>query len=164
MLTSIKEFPLKRGFTIGIFQGNRGANPKLDIRIMYRQANTRVRTPQHLHWAVDLLIKKEHKPKLTLEFAQYLCDMWAKIKPFTSVSQRENYRLSFSTEKQLRKFESLNAYGDYPVEFTAAVIELLMIQEKTGHARAFMFKGLLDAIHDEKDIFSIISSASYGGR
>jgi len=36
----------------------------------------------------------------------------------------------------------------------------MMIEEKTGLSTAFMFKGVLDAIIQEKDIFSIVSKAT----
>lgn len=50
------------------------------------------------------------------------------------------------------------------MEFIGHVLELIMIQEKTGLAEAFMFRDLLDAILDERDIFTIVSKAGYNGR
>jgi len=161
---AFKEFRLPNGFIIGVFQGSRGANPSLDIIVKYKQDGKSVRTPQHLHWAIDLLIKKEHNRDLTLRFVKFLLEMWDKVKPFKSKAEQQKCRLTISTKSNLKEFEELNQYGEYPIEFIATLLELLMIQEKTGNAKAFMFKGVLEAILEEKDIFQIVSSAGYKGR
>ncbi|HEY4699801.1 MAG TPA: hypothetical protein VIH27_05465 [Nitrososphaerales archaeon] len=49
---SIKEIILSNGTIIGVFPGNRGANPDLDILIKYKEKNKRVRTPKHIHWVI----------------------------------------------------------------------------------------------------------------
>ncbi len=161
---SFKEIPTKKKIVIGVFQGNRGANPDLDVIIKYQEPEQQVRTPKHLHWTIDLLIKKEHNRTLTLEFIKFFLDMWDKVKPFTTKAEQQECELTESTDAYLKRFESLDQYGEYSVEFISKVIELLMIQEKTGLKEAFMFKDLLQAIYDEKDIFSIVSAASYNGR
>ena len=72
---SFKEIRLRDGTVIGIFQGSRGDNPDLDIIIKYKEVEKRVRTPKHIHWVIDILIKKSHDRELTLEFVRYLRDM-----------------------------------------------------------------------------------------
>jgi len=67
-LRAFKEFLSKDGTVIGVFQGSYGDNPDLDIIVKYKEKGKRVRTPKHIHWAIDLLIKKEHNPELTKEF------------------------------------------------------------------------------------------------
>lgn len=161
-LTSIKEFPLKKGIVIGVFQGTRGKNPDLDIIVKYQRLGGRVRTPQHLHWAIDLLIKKEHNKPLVKDFTKYLISLWDKVEPFANKEQQQKCELKFTEAEELKKFEELDQYGEYPVEFIGHVIELLMIQEKNSDV-AFMFKGVLDAIYNDKDIFSIVSAASFRG-
>ncbi|HII39184.1 TPA: hypothetical protein HA318_04255 [Candidatus Micrarchaeota archaeon] len=161
---AFKEFLTKKGVVIGVFQGRRGANSDLDIIVKYREAGKRVRTPQHLHWAIDLLIKKEHNRTLTLEFVKFLLGMWDKTEPFGNQTQQQECELKVSTKHNIEQFEKLDSYGEYSVEFIAKVLELIMIQEKTGLAKAFMFRNLLQAIYDEKDIFSIVSSAGYRGK
>jgi len=161
---AFKEFRLPRGVVVGVFQGSRGAKKHLDIIVKYQEPEKNVRTPQHLHWTIDLLIKKEHEPKLTIEFVKYLRAMWDNVQPFENKQEQQACRLSQSTPEKLAKFDKLNRYGDYSVEFIATVLELIMTQEKTGNAQAFMFKDLLDAIIDGKDIFCVVSSARYNGR
>ena len=160
---SFKEFKLSNGTVIGVFQGSLGENPDLDIIIKYQEPGKRVRTPKHIHWAIDLLIKKEHNKELTLEFVRYLRDMWDKVEPFKTKVEQQRCQLKLTTSAKLKKFEELNQYGEYPVEFIGHIIELMMMEEKTGLATAFMFKGVLDSIIQEKDIFSIVSSATHRG-
>lgn len=163
-ITAFKEFRLKNGTVIGVFQGSRGENPALDIIVKYREPGKQVRTPKHLHWAIDLLIKKEHDPNLTKMFVYYLLSMWDKVVPFRSKEEQQECLLRYSGDEYLSKFYDLDKYGEYSVEFIAKVMELIMIQEKTGLATAFMFRGVLESIYEGKDIFSIVASAGFNGR
>lgn len=160
---SFKEFLLRDGTKIGIFQGSRGQRPDLDIIIKYQENGGNVRTPKHIHWVIDLLIKKEHNRELTLEFARYLKDMWVAIEPFRNKEEQQRCELTRTTAEKLQRFEVLNQYGEYSVEFTGHLIELMMIMEKTGLDEAFVFKELLDTIIGEKDIFTIVAKATQVG-
>ncbi|MFH1316949.1 MAG: hypothetical protein ABII01_05515 [Candidatus Woesearchaeota archaeon] len=71
---AIKEIKLPDGTIIRVFEGSRGANPDHDILIKYQEQSKRLRTPKHIHWVIDLLIKKEHDWELTLKFMKYLRD------------------------------------------------------------------------------------------
>lgn len=164
MESPIKEIALANGTRILVFQGNRGAKPELDIIVRYKEAGKKVRTPQHLHWAIDLLIKREHEKGLTLEFVEFLMGMWGRVEPFGTKEEQQMCELKASERAALEKFRQLDKYGEYSVEFIASVLELIMRQEKTGNAKAFMFGDLLRAIYDGKDIFSVVASAEYGGR
>lgn len=161
---SFKEFRMKNDIVVGVFQGARGQNPDLDIIVKYQQPGKRVRTPQHLHWAIDLIIKKEYDKVLTKKFIGYLLNMWYNVKPFSNKQEQQECKLRLSSEDKLKEFKSLDKYGEYSVEFIACILELIMIQEKTGLATAFMFKGVLEAIYKDKDIFSIVAQAAYSGR
>ncbi len=163
---SFKDFILTDGTVIGIFQGTRGSNPDLDIIIKYKDKYTKrdVRTPKHIHWVIDLLIKKEHDRDLTLDFIGYMIEMYDKIEPFRNKEEQNKCELKYTTPNNLKRFEKLNNYGQYSVEFIGHIIELMSIEEKTGHEDAFMFKKVLTAIKEEKDIFSIVSTATHNGR
>lgn len=163
-LYSFKEFRVRNGTTIGVFQGARGANPNLDIIIKYQEPGKQVRTPKHLHWAIDLIIKKEHEPDLTKEFISYLLQMWNVVQPFRSKEEQQMCEIRLSDLDLISRFEPLDEYGEYSVEFIAKVMELIMIQEKTGLDDAFMFQGVLQSIYEDQDIFTIVASASYNGR
>ena len=132
--------------------------------IKYQRPGDRVRTPKHIHWAIDLLIKKEHAPELTNAFAKYLSGLWEKIKPFQTKAEQQKCELKFTSPAKLKKFEPLNKYGEYSVEFIGHIVELFMLEEKTGNREAFMFKNLLDAIYAGKDIFSVVSTATFRGQ
>lgn len=165
-LDSIKEFQMKNKVVIAIFQGERGKKPDLDIVVKFQDLkySKRIRTPKHIHWAIDLLIKREHEPELTNRFIAYLRDMWDKIEPFKSKTDQQKCELKLTSHEKLKEYEKLDNFGELSVEFIGHVIELFMIEEKTGFEGAFMFKDLFDALYEGKDIFSIISLATYNGR
>jgi hypothetical protein len=165
--TAFKQFTLKDGSIIAVFQGARGQRPDLDIVVKYRDKHTktiRPRTPQHIHWVIDLIIKREHNRALTMEFVRYLVKCYDEIEPFADKQDQQHCALRFCGEESLRPFAELDQYGDYSVEFLAHVMELFGIEEKTGFAGAFMFKAVLNAFLNDKDIFSIAATASHNGR
>lgn len=165
-VNSIKEIKLKNGVTIGIFQGSKGQRKDLDVVIKYSDPSKSkiIRTPKHIHWVIDLFIKKEHNKELTMEFISYLRRMWDRLEPLKDKEEQLNIDKKLSSKEDLAKFEELNNYGEYSVEFIAYVIELFVIEEKTGMEGAFMFKDLFDALLNEKDIFYIVSKATHNGR
>ena len=61
---AVKELKLPDGTIIGVFEGSRGYNPDHDILIRYQENGKRLRTPKHIHWVIDMLIKKEHTREL----------------------------------------------------------------------------------------------------
>ncbi len=166
-LTAFKEFHLTGGELIGVFQGSYGKRPELDILVKFRDKYTKpngVRTPQHIHWVIDLLLKKEHNKELTLAFIAYLLGVYDKVEPFRTKEEQQKCELKFTNPSNLKPFEPLNQYGQYSVEFIGHIIELLSIEEKTGYEGAFMFKGVLIALSEEEDIFSIAAAATHNGR
>lgn len=89
--------------------------------------------------------------------------MWDTVRPFYTKDDQQRCELKFSDQQNLMKYSELDGYGEYSVEFISKVMELIMIQEKTGNDRAFMFKGVLESILFDKDIFSIVASAGFNG-
>ena len=81
---ALKEIVLSDGTIIGVFEGDRGYNVDHDILIKYQEKGKRIRTPKHIHWVLDLLIKKQHNKELTLEFMKYLRDMYECVEGFKS--------------------------------------------------------------------------------
>ena len=58
-----------------------------------------------------------------------------------------------------------NHKEEYPIDFVLVLLLLLMIQEKTNRADAYMFKQILDELlKDNMDIFSIVSTSTFRGR
>lgn len=162
---SIKEIKLADGTIIGVFEGSRGANPDHDILIKYQEENKRLRTPKHIHWVIDLLIKKEHNRELTLKFMEYLRDMYDKVEAFTSKEDRAKCELKETTSEKLKEFEELNKYGEYKVEFIGHLIELMIKMEKNTPPEkpARVFRELMEAMIDEKEIFVVVSKATQIG-
>jgi len=162
---AIKEIHLNDGTVIGVFEGSRGANPDHDILIKYQEQGKRLRTPKHIHWVIDLLIKKEHNRKLTLEFMKYLRDMYDKVEPFESKEDRKKCILKQTTSEKLKPFLELNKYGEYKVDFIGHLIELMIKMEKNTPPEkpARVFRELMDAMITEKEIFVVVSKATQIG-
>lgn len=162
---AIKEICLNDGTVIGVFEGSRGANPDHDILIKYQENGKRLRTPKHIHWVIDLLIKKEHNRELTLEFMKYLRSMYDRVEPFKSKEDRKECNLSQTIHEKLEPFQELNKYGEYKVDFIGNLIELMIKMEKNTPPEkpARVFKELMDAMIAEKEIFVIVSKATQIG-
>ena len=162
---AIKKICLNDDTVIGVFEGSRGANPDHDILIKYQENGKRLRTPKHIHWVIDLLIKKEHNRGLTLEFMKYLRSMYNKVEPFNSKEDRKKCTLSQTTHEKLKPFQELNKFGEYKVDFIGNLIELMIKMEKNTPPEkpARVFKELMDAMIAEKDIFVIVSKATQIG-
>jgi len=163
---SIKEITLNDGTIIGVFEGDRGFIKDHDIIIKYKEIGKQIRTPKHIHWVIDLLIKKQHKPELTLKFMKYLREMYDKVEGFKSKEDRINLILKETSKEKLRLFEELNKYGEYKVEFIGHLIELMIKMEKNTSPEkpARVFKELIEAMIQEKEIFVIVSKATQIGR
>jgi hypothetical protein len=161
----IKEISLADGTVIGVFGGSRGANSDHDILIKYQETGKRLRTPKHIHWVIDLLIKKEHNRELTLKFMKYLRDMYDRVEPFKSKEDRKNCELKETTTAKLKPFQELNKYGEYKVDFIGHLIELMIKMEKNTPLEkpARVFRELMDAMIQEKEIFVVVSKATQIG-
>ncbi len=57
----------------------------------------------------------------------------------TVLESRRDCAPQFIGSEELKRCEELDAYGEYPDEFIAHLVELLMVQEKDG-GNAFMFE------------------------
>jgi len=156
-------------FILAAYQGSLS---KFDVLIKYRQKHesswSRIRTPKHIHWAVDILIKMHEEPQKTKEFLSFLLDVWSKTKPLTNESSRKKLlnitSLIKENEESFEKYEDLSKKGEYSTKFLILLAKLLMIQEKTNLSTAYMFKNLIQALKDGKDIFKIISIATHNRR
>ncbi len=126
---AIKEIKLG-DVVIGIFEGDRGYDKDRDILIRYKEGKKRIRTPKHIHWVIDLLVKKEHNRELTLKFMSYLRGIYDKVESFKSKEDRKNCEFKETTQEKLKPFEELNKYGEYKVDFIGHLIELMIKMEK----------------------------------
>lgn len=166
-LVAFREFVIDGGTTIiGLFQGRFGQRPDLDSIVKYQQRGKQIRTPKHLHWAIDLLLKRQHDPNLTRKFMSFLIETYDQVQPYSSVNERATRHITFASETALYSYVPLNQYGEYSVEFTAHIVEIMAAIEKTSNPNAFMFKRVLSlcsAPESELDIFAIVSAAAFRG-
>lgn len=152
-------------FIVAAYQGSLS---KYDILIKYRQKVkgkwSHIRTPKHIHWAVDILIKMHEYPKRTKEFLNFLLSIWEKTKPMRSKKQRKAVlnpkNLLKMNRAQIEKYKKLGEKGEYSIKFLILLAKLLMLQEKTNLETAYMFKNLLKTLHAGEDIFKIVSIAT----
>lgn len=168
-MTSIADVACTNGYVIHVFQGSLSPN---DILLKYSGPNVRsVRTPKHVHWAVDLLLKKEHKPLLTDSFLRDVQKMWMSCSPLTGNSffDISNYINNYYSSFSHSKYTALDSFGEYPSDFLFVLLSLLAVQEKTNATHngttAVMFGNVVsELLKTNLDIFKIMSTAGFGGR
>lgn len=156
-------------FIIAAYQGSLS---QFDILIKYRQKEkgewSRIRTPKHIHWAVDVLLKMYADKQKTEDFLDFLIEIWNKTQPIRSEQERKSFlsieNLLEANKKEIEKYEELSKKGEYSVKFLILLARLLMTQEKTNLETAYMFKNLLKALKSGEDIFKIVSIATHTGR
>lgn len=161
--------PVNGKYIIAIYQGNLS---KYDILIKYRQLEngkwSRVRTPKHIHWTVDMLIKLYQDEATTLKFISKLQSMWNESKPITTEEEFNNIdieKLYKEFENDINNFKKLNLKGEYSVGFLILLAKLLMVQEKTNRNDAYMFGNILEKLKSgNKELFTLISTATHNGR
>lgn len=168
--TPLVIIPVNGEYLLAVYEGSLS---EFDLLLKYRQRDlnkkngwTRIRTPKHIHWAVDLLIKLNEDEKETNKFLDFLILTWqTKIKPLKSISERNELLcvevLSKEIDDESLNYKTLATKGEYSIKFLILVAKLLMIQEKTNMEKAYMFKNLLDALREGKDIFKIVSIATH---
>jgi len=165
-LSLLIQFSVNGHFVVGIYQGTLS---EFDIIVKYKQLInnewTRPRTPKHVHWAVDILIKQNTAPEDTEKFINLLLKYWDNIKPFKNKKDRDDFlnaeKLKNEINNEAVNFQQLEKKGEYSVKFLLLLAKLLMHQEKTNNKNAYMFKNLLEKLKNKPDIFSIISLASF---
>ncbi len=84
-LEPLCEIPINGTYILGIYKGTLS---EFDILLKYRQKEngkwSRIRTPKHIHWAVDMLIKhycELHEADLLLDS---LLEQWNRTAPLKS--------------------------------------------------------------------------------
>ncbi|MBQ7159188.1 MAG: hypothetical protein IJS09_07185 [Treponema sp.] len=166
LLPLLTQFPVNDHFQIGIYQGTLS---QFDMLIRYKQLISgewsRARTPKHIHWAVDILIKQHENPDATNRFLDFLLEHWQNVTPLLSAEERNEVlnteTLLTQVNKESLQYPELAEKGEYSIRFLILLAKLLMIQEKTNNHGAFMFKNLLEQLKSHSDIFSVVSTATH---
>ncbi|MCD7859225.1 MAG: hypothetical protein LUH51_03515 [Firmicutes bacterium] len=151
-------------YIIYVFQGDLS---QFDIVIKYKKDGTRIRTPKHIHWVVDILMKMQGNEALAKRYLRAIQNCWNTCVPLTNNDYATLKALIENGEHDIDidQYFALNAFGEYDVEFLYVLMELLAVQEKTNRADAYMFGNIIEELLEtERDIFKIISTAGFGGR
>ena len=140
----LKVIQINDSFILGIYQGRLS---DYDLLIKFRQRSettrsgwSRIRTPKHIHWTVDLLIKMSHYPELTRSLVLYLISMWEHTNPNSTEDQRndslqiENF--INDNRREIGRYLDLNTKGEYSVKFLLILAKLIMQQEKNNRSDA----------------------------
>ena len=160
--------PVNGTYILAVYQGSLS---EYDLLLRYRQRTegekwTKIRTPKHIHWAVDILIKMHADANTTKEFVEFLLNQWHHvISPIRSEAERAKVlcteTLLLEVEKEAKHYQNLSGKGEYSVKFLLLIAKLLMIQEKTNREDAYMFRKVLESLKECKDIFAIVSAATF---
>ena len=160
--------PVNGQYILGVYQGRIS---EYDLLLKYREKNeigkwSRIRTPKHIHWAVDILIKLSLDELNTKIFLDFLIEYWnTSAKSLKTEHDRDDFlsvnKLLLSVEEEAKKYISLANKGRYSIKFLILIAKILMVQEKTNMENAYMFKNLLDALKEGNDIFKIVSIATH---
>lgn len=158
--------PINGTYILGIYKG---VLSDFDILLKYRQKEegkwSRIRTPKHIHWAVDMLIKHYSEPHETDLLLDSLLKQWEQTVPLESKEDQERLlsseRLLSDVNDEAGKYNKLAGKGEYSVKFLILIAKLLMVQEKTNRHDAYMFKNLLEKLKEHRNIFEIVSTATF---
>lgn len=144
-----------------------GKLSQFDILIKYKKDGSRIRTPKHIHWVVDILLKMENKKTKTRQFLEKIKQIWENSQPMTNRQYETlcNLIQNGLNAIDITQFEELNSYGEYSIDFLYVLMQLLSTQEKTNRNDAYMFGQIIDELLElDLDIFRILSKAGFGGR
>jgi len=163
----ISVIKVNNDFILAIYKGRKGP---ADILIRYRQKLkngkwSSIRTPKHIHWTVDILIKMFQVEGLTKQFIEKLMMIWEKeLRPITKEERNhlELKELLDYDKETLQQFKELSEYGEYNIKFLLLLAKLLMLQERTNYPEGQLFQKLLKKLKEGEDLFSILQTATLG--
>ena len=161
--------PINGTYILGVYPGSLS---EFDILLRYRQKEgeewSNLRTPKHIHWAVDVLIKHYSEPQETDQLLDYLIGVWKSTTPITDPKELDELldtdTLLSEVNKEATGYPTLAGKGEYSVKFLILIAKLLMVQEKTNRNDAYMFGRLLEQLKAHKYIFKIVSTATFNHR
>src|SRR3989338_8232929 len=115
-------FEVNGSYIIGVYQGSLS---EFDILIKYRQKLgerwSRIRTPKHIHWAVDVLIKLHEDKEKTQKFLDLLIGIWDSTHPVRNRKQQQTElsieSLLCNSQVEIQQYEALSSKGEYSVKF-----------------------------------------------
>jgi hypothetical protein len=160
-------------YILGVYQGTLS---EYDLLLRYRQKDSssksgwsRIRTPKHIHWAIDAILKMNHNAEETKKFLNFLIYQWDNhLRPLKSDNERNTLlnveSLKNEANLEAAKYPGLANKGEYSIKFLYLMAKLLMVQEKTNLSTAYMFRNLLNTLEEYKDIYKIVYVATHRKR
>lgn len=137
-----------------------GEKSRFHFIVRYQQPQKRVRTPKHIHIMIDLYLKRLMNETLTNHLLDHIInEIILKVTP----NQAMPPRLQLFSSEQATRFEALNSYGEYSIEFILVVVELLMLQEKTNYPTGTLNLVGFQKFRNGRDIYSVVSAATFRG-
>ena len=158
---SLKYFIMGDGLVLGMFEGNRGEKPSWDFTLKFLEpgAKRQLRTPQHLHWVVDLLLKMKTYKKEVCQIISFYHNYYYNVKPYLSKSDKTKYN-PFTPIKMTKKYSKINHKGIYTIEYISYLIELFAIREKTSPRKNNIVENLLNCLLDycegKQDFYNLL--------
>jgi hypothetical protein len=148
---AFKTYKIKDGTLVALFQGKRGANPKIDfkLKILVPGPDKKPVLPPHTYWVVDLLLKIPEYRKEVQEIIQYYIDYYDRATPFTTVEERNNFKLK-TVEEITKRYVYIEQDYTLSLDYVATVIELFSKNEKATPG-AYMFRNLLITLKEYID-------------
>ncbi len=145
---------------------------EFDVKVNYKDLKDSEyrKTPKHIHWIFDIMIKKEHKKDEIKDFVTFLLEKWQNLAPdFCSKELKKLHKWNKSLmdlfteiKNDLNIFEKLDHYWYFPKDFLGLFWYLMILQEKNNNSNAYMFKNMLEwVINDEYNPYKIISIATW---
>ena len=142
------------GIAVGV---SRGSKSEHDFIVTYRMPGQRERTPKHIHLLIDILLKRQGNQELTNTLVEKLVDTLGRLRPVTSYPPT----LQCYNPEEAGRFDTLNQFGEYQVEFLMVIFELIMIQEATNYPTGTLNRRLFEKLLEGADIFSLVSAATF---
>ena len=78
---SIMDIKIDEIYMVYVFKGSLTKN---DIVIKYSKAGKRMRTPKHIHWVIDVLLKEQKNHNDVITFIECMQKMWDNIQGLSS--------------------------------------------------------------------------------
>lgn len=150
-------YTAKKDVKIMVSKGTKTQSP-LDFRVHYKEPGKRMRTPKHIHIIIDLYMKLSKDRELTMRLVNHIIEnIIKKVQPATKFPPD----LQIFSDHHIHEFSALDDYGEYSVDFILPVCELIMIQEKTNYPNGVLNLDLFEKFKATKDIFSVVSAATF---
>jgi hypothetical protein len=155
-------FTASDGSAVMVEPGTKPNSP-FDFRVRYRQTGKRIRTPKHVHVVVDLYLKWAGNGPLTDAFVQEVSTFIRTCQAASEFPPVDPAIFQSSVRAASQKYQGLNMFGEYPVDFLVAIVMLLMIQEKTNYPKGNLNLRMFERFVRHDDIFGVVGTATYRG-